>query len=78
MLITIVGIVILLALAVLLSSDRKGINLRVVGSAFLLQLAIAIFVLVVPFGKDVLTRIRRIWALFSWCRYCRSLSLPRP
>jgi len=55
MLITIVGIIVLLALAVLLSSDRKGINLRVVGSAFLLQLAVAIFVLVVPFGKDVLT-----------------------
>lgn len=55
MLITIIGIIVLLALAVLLSSDRKGINLRVVGSAFLLQLAVAIFVLVVPFGKDVLT-----------------------
>jgi len=52
--VTIVGIIILLGLAYLLSSDRKGINLRVVGSALLLQVSIAVFVLVVPFGKDVL------------------------
>jgi len=54
MLISIVGIITLLGLAFLLSGDKKNINLRVVGSAFLLQLAIAAFVLVVPVGKDIL------------------------
>ncbi|PHZ85558.1 NupC/NupG family nucleoside CNT transporter [Paremcibacter congregatus] len=53
--ISIVGIMVLLGLAYLLSGDKKNINLRVVGSAFLLQLAVAAFVLVVPFGKDMLT-----------------------
>ncbi|MCF6195827.1 MAG: NupC/NupG family nucleoside CNT transporter [Emcibacter sp.] len=55
MLISIVGIIILLGLAFLLSGDKKNINLRVVGSAFALQLAVAAFVLVVPVGKDILT-----------------------
>lgn len=55
MLISIVGIIVLLGLAFLLSGDKKNINLRVVGSAFALQLAVAAFVLVVPVGKDILT-----------------------
>lgn len=55
MLISIVGIIVLLGLAFLLSGDKKAINLRVVGSAFLLQLVMAVFVLVMPFGKDMLT-----------------------
>jgi len=54
MLISIVGILVLLGLAFLLSGDKKAINLRVVSSAFVLQLAIAAFVLVVPVGKDIL------------------------
>ncbi len=50
----IVGIIVLLGLAFLLSGDKKNINLRVVGSAFLLQMAVAAFVLVLPFGRDML------------------------
>jgi CNT family concentrative nucleoside transporter len=57
MLITVVGIIVLLALAVLLSDNRKKINFRVVGSAFALQAGIAVFVLYIPFGKGVLTSI---------------------
>ncbi|PHS29202.1 MAG: NupC/NupG family nucleoside CNT transporter [Robiginitomaculum sp.] len=57
MLITIIGIIVLLALAVLLSDNRKKINFRVVGSAFALQASIAVFVLYIPFGKGVLTSI---------------------
>ncbi|NOZ42751.1 MAG: NupC/NupG family nucleoside CNT transporter [Alphaproteobacteria bacterium] len=53
--IAIVGMIVLLGLAALLSTDRKKIDFRVVISAFLLQLAVAAFVLVVPFGKEVLT-----------------------
>jgi len=49
-----VGVMVLLGLAYLLSVDRKKINIRVVGSALLLQAAIAFFVLAVPVGKDIL------------------------
>lgn len=45
------GIAIILAIAVLLSSDRRAIRLRVVGAAFALQAAIAVLVLYVPAGK---------------------------
>ena len=51
------GIVVLLAVAVLLSSNRKHINLRTVGFAFLLQLLLGAFVLYIPSGKDVLSSI---------------------
>ena len=57
MIISVVGIVVLLGLAVLLSENRKGIRLRVVGAAFALQAGIAAFVLYTPFGKSVLASI---------------------
>ncbi|TPG15654.1 NupC/NupG family nucleoside CNT transporter [Sphingomonas oligophenolica] len=53
-LIGLVGIVVILGLAVLLSTDRRGIRLRVVGAAFALQVGIAVLVLYVPAGKTVL------------------------
>ena len=54
LLIGIAGIVIILAIAVLLSSNRRWIRLRVVGAAFALQIAIAVFVLATPWGRNVL------------------------
>lgn len=50
-LISLAGIVLILAVAVLASTDRRRIRLRVVGPAFLLQAAIAVFVLYVPAGQ---------------------------
>ncbi len=50
----IIGIAVLVLIAVLLSEDRRRINLRVVGSAFLLQVVIAIVVLYVPAGQRAL------------------------
>ena len=50
-LIGIVGIVILLAIAYGLSSNRKAINLRVVGAAFSLQALVAVFVLYSDWGR---------------------------
>lgn len=44
-LIGIAGIVVILAIAFLFSSDRKRVNLRIVGAAFALQVVIAIIVL---------------------------------
>ena len=47
----IVGIVVLLGIAFAFSSNRKAINLRIVGAAFLLQAAIAAFVLYFDAGR---------------------------
>ena len=44
-LIGIFGIIVILGIAVLFSSNRKAINLRIVGAAFALQAVIAAFVL---------------------------------
>jgi CNT family concentrative nucleoside transporter len=46
-----VGIAVLIGVAVLFSSNRRAISLRVVGSAFALQVAIAAFVLYFEWGK---------------------------
>ncbi len=51
---SIVGIVVLLAIAVLLSDNRKAINLRTVGGAFAIQFLLGGFVLFVPWGRDLL------------------------
>ena len=47
-LIGIAGIVVILAIALLLSTDRRAIRPRVVGAAFALQAGIAVLVLYVP------------------------------
>ena len=41
----IVGIVVILAIAFLFSSNRKAVNLRIVGAAFALQVVVATIVL---------------------------------
>ncbi len=51
---SIIGMIVLLALAVLLSDNRKAINLRTVGGAFAIQFFLGAFVLYVPWGKNVL------------------------
>ena len=50
-LIGILGIIVILAIAVAFSSNRKAIHLRVVGSAFALQAVIAAFVLYFDWGR---------------------------
>lgn len=54
---SLVGIVFLLLVAFLVSSNRKAINYRTVIGAFVIQAALGAFVLYVPFGKDVLQAI---------------------
>lgn len=54
LLIGIAGIALILAVAVLLSSNRKWIRLRVVGAAFALQAGIAVLVLYTPWGRAVI------------------------
>ena len=46
----VLGIAVILALAVLLSTNRRAIRLRVVAAAFALQAAIAVLVLYTPWG----------------------------
>ncbi len=53
-LMSLAGMVVILAIAVLLSSNRRAIKLRVVGAAFALQASLAALVLYVPWGKTVL------------------------
>jgi len=53
-LIGIAGIIVILAIAFLLSTNRRAIRLRVVGAAFALQAGIATLVLYVPWGRSVL------------------------
>jgi CNT family concentrative nucleoside transporter len=47
----IAGILVILGLAFLLSSNKKAIRLRVVGAAFALQAGIAVLVLYTPWGR---------------------------
>jgi concentrative nucleoside transporter, CNT family len=47
----IAGILVILAIAFLLSSNKKAIRLRVVGAAFALQAGIAVLVLYTPWGR---------------------------
>ncbi|MFH0257307.1 NupC/NupG family nucleoside CNT transporter [Vibrio rumoiensis] len=51
---SIVGMIFLLAVAVLFSDNRKAINLRTVVGAFAIQFCLGAFVLYVPWGKDLL------------------------
>ena len=51
---SLVGMAVLLGIALLLSDNRKTINLRTVGGAFAIQFIIGGFVLYVPWGRDLL------------------------
>lgn len=53
-LISILGIVVLLAIAFLLSTNRKAINYRTVIGAFAIQLIFGALILYVPIGRDAL------------------------
>ena len=54
---SILGIVAILALAWLLSTNRKNINLKTVSLAFALQISFALLVLYVPAGKEALNSV---------------------
>ena len=51
---SLVGMVVLLAIAFAFSNNRKAINLRTVGGAFAIQFVLGAFVLYVPWGRDLL------------------------
>ncbi len=53
-LIGLLGVLVILAIAVLLSANRRAVNLRVVGAAFALQIAVAVFVLYFEAGRNVI------------------------
>ena len=56
---SIAGILLILAIAYLLSSNRKAIRLRVIGAAFALQAGFAALVLVTPWGRAVIGAMSR-------------------
>ncbi|QLD65400.1 NupC/NupG family nucleoside CNT transporter [Avibacterium paragallinarum] len=53
-LISVVGIIVLLVIAILLSSNRRAIRLRTVVGALLIQILIGAFILYVPTGRNIL------------------------
>jgi len=59
LLIGLAGIVLILAIAFALSSNRRAIRPRVVGAAFLLQAGIAMLVLYVPAGRAIIAGMSR-------------------
>ncbi len=52
--ISLLGIATLIGIAILLSTNRRAISLRIVASAFALQFAIAAFVLRFPLGQRLI------------------------
>jgi len=52
--IALLGIVVILGIAYLISGNRKAINLRIVGAAFGLQVVVAAFVIYSSYGKTVI------------------------
>ncbi|OZN24088.1 NupC/NupG family nucleoside CNT transporter [Actinobacillus seminis] len=56
-LISLIGIIALLAIAILLSNNRKAINFRTVGGALLIQIAIGALILYVPTGRLILQNV---------------------
>ena len=50
------GIVVIIAIAVSISTNRRAINLRIVGAAFALQSLIAVFVIYSDAGKNMIER----------------------
>src|SRR5687767_5794682 len=55
----IAGIIVILAIALLFSSNRRGIKFRVVGAAFALQALIAVLVLYTPWGRAAIAGMAR-------------------
>ena len=63
------GIVAILAIAVLLSSNRRAINLRVVAAAFGLQVVVAAFVLYFDWGKRTIEAMSNgVMAIINYSR----------
>ena len=60
-----IGVVVLIALAVLLSSNRRAIKLQTVAGAFALQAGLGAFALYVPWGQATLTAISDSVALLQ-------------
>ena len=68
-LIGILGIIVILIIAVLFSSNRKAIHLRVVAAAFVLQAAIAAFVLYFDWGRRAIAWLSKgVLAIISYSK----------
>lgn len=53
----VIGIIVLLALAYLMSNNRKSINYRQVLSGLLIQVLVAVFILKVPLGQQIFQKL---------------------
>ncbi|WP_033135489.1 NupC/NupG family nucleoside CNT transporter [Aeromonas finlandensis] len=67
---SLVGMVTLILIAILFSSNRKAINKRTVVGAFIIQLLLGAFVLYVPIGRDILYAVSSgVSEVFSYGKY---------
>ena len=71
----IAGILVILGIAFVLSTNRRAIRLRVVGAAFALQAAFAFFVLATPWGAAVIKACRSPSPTFWTMRQGHAVSL---
>ncbi|MDO5437012.1 MAG: Na+ dependent nucleoside transporter N-terminal domain-containing protein, partial [bacterium] len=55
----IIGIAVIIGICYLMSNNRKKINLKTVSVGFLLQFLLAVFVLKVPLGQQILSVISK-------------------
>ncbi|VEA71714.1 Putative pseudouridine transporter [Serratia rubidaea] len=60
---SLIGMAVLIAIAVLLSSNRRAINLRTVLGAFIIQIAIGALVLYVPLAGAFWAECRKGWPM---------------
>lgn len=61
------GMAVILGIAILLSTNRRAINLRIVGAAFALQAGVAAFVLYLPFGKQLIQSLSNgVWTVIGY------------
>jgi concentrative nucleoside transporter, CNT family len=65
--VSLAGISLLFLIAWLLSTDRKAINLRTVLVAFALQVAVAVLIMYLPFGRDALAAaVSGVWHVIGY------------
>ena len=61
-----IGILVFVGIAFLMSNNRKRINYKTVGVGFLLQVLLAVFILKVPVGQQIFAFIAQIINSKGW------------
>ena len=65
----VLGIIFILAIAYLMSNNRKKINFKTVGIGFLLQVSLAVFIFKVPLGQKMLSLYSYLLFVINFFKY---------